>query len=288
VERAQQPWERRLHGRLRDIAGLASAEGVSSPALLVVGAAADPENRVPAGPTVLFTGLEPANFRALGDLIHWPALKVLPEPHAGRLVRTALGQLAGGAFDWAVFTSKSGARSFMSRAWAAGFDARALSGVRVVAAGRGTAELLAEHGIRADHVPDVEGSEGILAEMADCAGGRVLLVQGSHAPGGLAKGLAARGADVLRVSLHRVIPHPELGRTLPAHDVIYFTSPSGVRSYWAAYGARAFAARIWCIGGVTLDEVTRLGFQGEVVHADASDRETTTAAPARRDALARL
>jgi uroporphyrinogen III methyltransferase/synthase len=288
VERALQPWERRLHGPLNEIAGLAKAEGISSPAVLVVGQGADPRQRIASGPTVLFTGLEPSNFRALGDLIHWPALQVLPEPGAAPGLRKAVSDLAAGRFDWAVFTSRSGARSFMSRVWAEGLDARILGGVRVVAAGRGTAELLSEHGIRADGIPRLEGSEGILGELPESRVGRVLLIQGSHAPHGLPGGLRARGGRVHRVSLHRVIPHPELGRKLPAHDVVYFTSPSGVRAYHRAYGPQAFRKPVWCIGDVTLREAEKLGHKGKVVRADASDREATTAAVEQRDALARL
>ncbi|MFW6107969.1 MAG: uroporphyrinogen-III synthase, partial [bacterium] len=102
-------------------------------------------------------------------------------------------------------------------------------------------------------------------------GERVLLVQGTHAPGWLCDELDRRGADVTRLSLHRVQPNPELGRPPPEHDVIYFTSPSGARAWHGAYGDEGFGAETWCIGEVTRKQLTELGFDGKVVSPHVPD-----------------
>jgi len=81
IERATLPWERRVQGTLATIAELAKADGVQAPALLLVGPVA---HKTEKRCTLLYTGLDPSNFRSLGDLIHWPALRVVPDSAVGR------------------------------------------------------------------------------------------------------------------------------------------------------------------------------------------------------------
>ena len=64
--------------------------------------------------------------------------------------------------------------------------------------------------------------------MGNVSNQAILAVEGSHPPRRLYGRLTDEGASISRLALHRVIPHRELGRPLPAHDVIYFVSPGGV------------------------------------------------------------
>ncbi len=113
----------------------------------------------------------------------------------------------------------------------------------------------------------------MLSAMDHLASASVLLVQGANAPETLTDALGLRGARVTRLALHSVIPHPELGRPLPMHDVIYFTSPSGVRAWWDAYGDVASGRDVWCIGTVTLAQLEKLGVQAKVVSPHVSQDE---------------
>jgi uroporphyrinogen III methyltransferase/synthase len=277
IERAAQPWERRAHGELAGIAEAAVAAHVGPPAVLVVGEGARSDGATQR-PRVLFTGLDPTNFRHLGDLLHWPALRVAPDPDGARALPAAAARLAEGAFSRIVFTSKVGVASFFEALAGRGMDARALAGARIVAAGAGTALRLRAFGIGADAVPTAAGARGILEVLGDVAGREVLLVQGTHAPGGLEREIVRRGGRVTRLALHKVEPHPGLGRPLPEHEVAYFVSPSGVRAYCGAYGPEAFRRDVWCIGEVTLTEVRKFGFNGKVV--DPHDVSQHTHAPA--------
>ncbi|MFW6107869.1 MAG: uroporphyrinogen-III C-methyltransferase, partial [bacterium] len=176
IERATLPWERRVSGPLDRVAGLAEQRGVRSPAMLLVGAVAEQADR---RPTILYTGLDPANFRALGDIIHWPALCVVRDDEAAAELPAALDGLRERAFDTVVFTSRVGVRSFFRELAAAGLDARSLDGTTVVTAGTGTDRTLREFGVAADIVPDDAGSRGIVRGLAEGPGERVLLVQGT-------------------------------------------------------------------------------------------------------------
>ena len=265
VERATQPWERRASARLSSIVSVAREAGISSPAVLVVGVAADLPRNGSRRPRILFTGLEPANFRMLGDLIHWPALQLTADPKGRERLPGVLQALRERRLEAVIFTSRSGARSFLAALDDAGLDARALAGARVVAAGAGTAAELREGGIRADAIPREGGSHGIIDVLGKSSGSEALLVQGSHAPGDLVAALGACGWRITRLSLHRVVPHPDLGRPLPEHDIVYFVSPSAVRAFQAAYGQDGFLAEIWCIGEVTRQALASLKKDGKVV-----------------------
>ncbi len=264
VERGEMPWERRVLGELQQMPRLARQHGISSPALLVVGQAAEPRGGLRNGPIVLFTGLDPTRFRRLGRLLHWPALRVQPTGTSPHAVVAAIEELREPETDWLVLTSPTGAESFFRALRAAGRDARAVAGCRVATAGRGTAAVALRCGIAPDLVPAEAGSAGLLAELpARCD--RLVVVQGQQAGPRLQEGLERRAESLERLALHTVAPHEELGRPLPQHDVIYFTSGSGVRAYLQVYGAQAFQAEVWCIGEPTLRAIREAGFDGKVV-----------------------
>jgi uroporphyrinogen III methyltransferase/synthase len=258
IERAGMPWEREAGGPLAGIAACARDVGIASPALLVVGRAAAVRVGGKDRPTVLFTGLDPANYRALGRILHWPALVIEPEADGIARAPGLIAELRAGRFQDVIFTSRIGVGAFFSVLAEAGGDARALAGCRVIAAGGGTAQRLRDFGLRADAAGEPGGSAGILAAMKDPQGRRALLVQGTHAPRGLEERLRAGGAEVARLALHRVAPNPALGRPLPEHDAILFMSPSGAKAYSDVYGPAAFRREVWCIGHVTASALAEL------------------------------
>jgi uroporphyrinogen III methyltransferase/synthase len=278
LERATMAWERRAEGSLQEIGKIAEDASIQAPAILVVGRAASRQYKCQSGPRILFTGLDPSNFRVLGEIMHWPAIQMVRDEAGYRILPKVIARLKRKEFDRVIFTSKAGVKSFFEAIEGDSLDARLLAGTTIVVAGAGTGLTLAEYGLRADAVASRPGSQGILLASGELSLARVLLVQGSHAPQGLEDSLKSRGAEVTRLALHRVVPHPELGRPLPEHDIIYFVSPSGVRSYWETYGEGAFKQEVWCIGEVTLAEVRKLGREGKVVSPYVSAYENAKAA----------
>ncbi len=268
IERASLPWERRLFSSLGEITEAAIAANISAPTVLVVGPAAARQPFHSSRPLVLFTGLDPSNFRTLGDILHWPALQVVRNEAGYQMLPQVIEGLRQHVFDWIIFTSRIGVDSFFSALAGLGCDSRLLAATRVAASGEGTAANLAEYGVRPDAVPMFGGSRGILEMLVHIK--NVLLIQGSHAPQNLEERLRERNAIVMRLSLHNVIPHNELGRPLPEHDAIYFVSPSGVRAYYHTYGAAAFEKEVWCIGETTRAEIIRLGGKAKVVDPHVS------------------
>lgn len=265
IERAAMPWERRARAMLRDIVRAAERENIAAPALLVVGAAVEAGGELAARPTVLYTGLNPGNFRSLGDVIHWPGISVVEDGSAARRTAEAVRGLGRRRFKWVVFTSPRSVQTFFRDLARRNLDARLLAGCRVAVAGHGTAHELAGRGLRADAVGEKPGGAGIASALGSANGESLLLVQGTHAPGSLMDALARLRWVVFRLGQHRVIAHPELGRPLPSHDVIYFASPSAVRAYWQTYGAGAFSREVWCIGDVTRQQLADISVEAKVV-----------------------
>ncbi len=265
VERATLPWERRITGPLAQMFALAQQEQIASPGILVVGPAAAFHPALSDKPRILFTGLDPSNFRILGDLIHWPALEVKRREAGYQLLPEVIRKLEEAIYHWTIFTNRLGVTSLLTALEASGWDGRIFSKTKIAVAGEGVAEKLAEWGLHADVTVARPGAGGILKALQWRPESSVLLVQGSHLPRGLAEGIQQRGCDVICLALDQVAPHPGLGRSLQGHDVIYFVSPAGVRAYRNAYGQGAFEKEIWCMGEETHAEIARDGHVAAIV-----------------------
>ncbi len=267
LERLSMPWQKQSGGTLEDIARLSKQEDIEAPAILVIGKAAGEDKILPRRPRILFTGLNPGNFRALGRILHWPAIRATKNESDCQKLPATVADLAEGIFSYTVFTSRTSVRMFFDEIANLRQDCRILSGTGVVACGAGTAGTLADFGINADIIPSGMGSDGIVSAVNGRKRGNVLLLQSATATEALAGRLAAKLGNITRLCLHKVVPHPELGKPLPPHDVIYFTCPSGARAFWKKYGNDAFDSEVWSIGEVTRKQLSEYGVISKVVGA---------------------
>ena len=267
IERGTLHWERRVESSLAQLADAARRARVASPACVLVGDAAVPLEATRHRPTVLFTGLDPTSFRDLGNLLHWPALELVPDRQSRLWFRRTLGENLAARFDGIVFTDKVGVAAFFEELDRRRLDARSLSGIRIAAVGL-AAGRLGEHGLRADMVFEANDTERIREWGEDLARGRALLVEGTHPSRRLRESLEMHGVEASHLTLNRVIPNRQLGRTLPDHDVIYFVSPSGVRAYASAHGVAAFCKEVWCLGEDTQRVLAEHGVGASIVAAD--------------------
>ena len=149
-----------VRGTLADIAELAA--DFPPPAVIVIGEAAAldmrPAHSLPlAGRSVGLTGTRRMNaklsrcLRRLGAET-FTACELVIEP------RPDIEPPTGGCV---AFTSPVGAEIYFGALAARGLDARALAGTRFAAVGRATAAALAEHGIRADLVPEGQSTAAL-------------------------------------------------------------------------------------------------------------------------------
>ena len=268
IERGTLAWERRVSCPLNRLADAAKNAAVSSPACLIVGSAATPLFAARQRPTILFTGLDPSNFRTLGNLIHWPALEVVPDQQSRHLLWQTFPSMLESRFDWIVFVDKLGVMSFFEELERQKLDARAMAGAKIATVGGMTTGRLGEHGLRSDLVLEAHATESTHGLRRQFAGKSFLIIEGTHLSQRLHGLLTGCNAQVNRLILNRVIPNRQLGRILPQHDVIYFVSPSGVSAYFSEYGHAAFQKEIWCLGHDTQSTLAEYGTKARIMVAD--------------------
>ena len=274
IERSTLPWERRAGGELREIADVAARLNIAPPAILLIGAVVDRASAFAGLPQILFAGTEnPAPYRQLGDILHWPALELVPLTDNSERIAGVLSQLATRHFQNVVFCGPAAARLFFQAVAEQGRDARVLAGIDVLAVGNGTAEQLAEHGIRADAVSRDEQEIVHVLPSRLRPRSRLLLIGEQEETENVQAALASLDKEIAitSVPLVKMRINPDLGRPLPQFDVVLFTDPREVRAYHDAYGADAFRHGVWCAGHSdthshsSQDELRRLGYDGEII-----------------------
>src|SRR5690606_12567984 len=93
-----------------------------------------------------------ARLAQLGaDPVEAPLIRIVPPLDNAPLERAAA---ATHTFDAIVFTSANAVAAFMQALLRDGRDIRAIAGPLLCAVGTATADRLAQHGVRADLVPD--------------------------------------------------------------------------------------------------------------------------------------
>jgi uroporphyrinogen III methyltransferase/synthase len=268
VERGTLPGQRTLLATLADVAERAAAVRIRAPAITLVGPVARLgeqlawlERRPLHGRTVAVTRARPqasalaARLRELGaTVIEAPAIRTQP-------LDAALPDLA--AFDLLCLTSPTGVHALFERLAARGRDARALAGPSIAAIGPGTARALAEHGVRADVVPERSVAEGLVEALAGVAIERVLIVRAREGRDVLPEALRERGATVEVLALYETVAEPldpETAAAAARADYVTFTSASTVRFFLAAVGALD-GPRIASIGPATSAALREAGLE---------------------------
>jgi uroporphyrinogen III methyltransferase / synthase len=282
------PQQRTVVATLRDVAERVRAAGLTSPAVIVVGKVVRMrdvigwfDRRPMFGRRILVprTRVQPSvladRLREQGaDVVEAPPLRVEPLED-GRLAAT-LGHLTH--YDWIVFTSAHAVEAFCTALAAAGGDARALAGVRLAAAGRGTAEALAGRFLQADVSTAAYLTDAVAAALLHrgVAGRRFLLVRPPDTHRALADRLAAAGAIVDDAPAYRTVADDHAARAAILADRIddvVFTASEAVHRFAAVLGDALHGldgARITCIGPRTAAAARDHGLRVDAVAPEAS------------------
>ncbi len=274
---------------LRDIVDRAQDAGIKPPGVIVVGDVVNLRERLRwfdtkplFGKRVLVTrsreqaSVLSGRLRELGaEPVEFPTIKIAPPQDFGPLDEAIEGL---SSYDWVIFTSANGVKSFMQRLLVRGRDVRALAGVKLAAIGPATAGELERLSLRVGYMPQRYVAEAIAEGIGDVAGARILLPRADLARPSLVQGLEAKGAVVDEVIAYRTLsrePSEEIKRILldGKIDIVTFTSSSTVRNLasaleaevgkgWQAALERAIIA---CIGPITAETAAELGIKVDVV-----------------------
>jgi uroporphyrinogen III methyltransferase/synthase len=315
VERGTMEGQRTVVATLSTLAETVEREGIGAPALIVVGPVVGRretlawlERRPLHGRRVLVTraraqasGLA-ARLRSLGaEVVELPAIRIEPRIESEEVRRT-IKRI--GEYALICVTSPNGAHLLFDALADAGLDARALGGgtkngqvekggagaagqppesTVIAAIGPGTARALAEHGVRADIVPERFVAEALVEALAqvEVEGKRVLVARAAEARDVLPDALRERGAEVDVVALYETVretPEPEAIEAAQAADYVTFTSSSTVSNLTEALGDRfPTAARLVSIGPITSEAIRAAGLE-VAVEAERHDIDGLIAA----------
>ncbi len=294
VQDGTRPTQRTAVGTLATIVDDVAAQGIGSPAVVVVGDVVRLRAEIrwfDTGPlfgkSVLVTraGHQSDAFaRALLARGATPILAptiAIERPDDADATQRAVQELAG--YAWLVFTSQNGVDIFFEQLEARGADARAIGGAKVAAIGDQTAARLCERGVRADLVPPAFVGEELAASLIDRSrpGDRILIVQAQDAREVLSQTLERAGRGVTAIAAYKTTlaaPDPSFAQHVAHADVLTFTSASTVKGFSALLGGNAAAAAaagskcVACIGPITAEAARAAG-----LHVDVTARTHTMA-----------
>jgi len=222
ISRGTWPQQRTVCGSLNDIAMLVRQADLHAPSLIIIGECVRLrdslqwfEQRPLFGQRIGITrpegqldGVVDQVLELGGDPVLLPTIAILP-PADWAAVDRVIKNLE--TYDWIVFTSVNGVRSFLGRLWEQGGDARRLSRAKIAVIGSGTAAALAEFHLHEDLVPDSFRAEA-LAEVLKphVAGRRVLWARASRGRDVLPRELRGAGAILEELVVYQNVDVPEL------------------------------------------------------------------------------
>lgn len=276
VEHGTTAMQRRLNATLEELPEAAARMAIHSPAVIVVGQVCTLAkdfcwfDQLPLkGKRCLVTrpkeraGTLTGKLRRLGaEVTEFPCIEtvpILPNPS----LEEALSGLE--QYEWLCLTSPAGVRYLWEALERMGKDARRLGPVKLAAIGSGTAAALAEHGLRADFVPETYDAAHLGAGLSQIARGKVLILRAEIGSQALTQALECGKIEYTDCPTYRTIydnPNSaQLRERIEAgdYDYVTFTSASTVKGFVAAVGSDADFRHITglCIGEQTAAEARR-------------------------------
>lgn len=276
---------------LADIDDKCRHAGIEPPAIIVIGQAADSDDKLDwftqkplFGKTIVATRDTEGNadFAAKiiergGNPFEYPTIKIKPLTESNEFLR-ALTKFS--EYDWIIFTSVNGVRIFFDAMDKLGKDVRVFGSAKITAIGDRTASKLNEFGIKADFVPTKFTSEQLgmqLLKVTNVQDKKILLLRSHLATDDLVGLLTDAGAWVDNIALYTtvaakgdsagLVENIEKGRI----DWLTFASPSSVDSFFEQIDVRIVQkgrVRVASIGPVTSGRLKELGVNVDIEAAE--------------------
>ncbi len=295
VERASHRSQDTLVGELGTIAQQAVGK-IRPPAVIIVGQVVNLRQRLrwfDRSDSLPLLGLRVLNTRPLEQVrdlsrrlmalgaepVELPTTQVMPVSDFAPLDR-AIDRLvqppeSGPYWPWIVFSSVNSVTFFLERLLTLGHDVRHLAGVKLVALGQATVDMLRKYGLAADVVPTEALSREVAAGLERVNGHRVLLPRSDVASASLPQALRAQGALVEEVTVYTVQPvEPDpfvIADLLEGGvDTAIFLSPSVLSGLAAMLDGHSLAKvlsplTVACIGPVTANAARARNIRVDVV-----------------------
>ena len=269
--------QKTLVGSLGDIAQRIKKEVVKPPSIIVVGEVVNLrkelnwfEERPLLGKKIVVTRARAqasdflAGLTELGaECIEFPTIEIIP-PRTWKEMDQSI--LSLDLYQWLLFTSVNGVKSFFERLEALGKDVRELRGIKIGAIGPKTAQAVRDKGINPDLVPAEYRAEAVVEafKTQELERVRILLPRAAEAREVLPEQLTKMGAVVDVVEAYRTVrPDREKNDLVDMFekgeiDMVTFTSSSTVKNFMEMFedqgelfkkGLKGVA--VACIGPIT-------------------------------------
>ena len=284
------PTQKVVKAALVDIDGKCKDANIEPPAIVVIGAAANSDQKLNwfmkkplFGKNIVLTRDAAGNVEFAervmcrgGNPLQFPTMTIKPLTQTNEYLQalTALSQ-----YDWVLFTSANGVTIFFESLRDLGKDARVLGSAKVAAIGEQTAARLADFGIRADFVPGEFTSKELalqLAGFANLKNKKVLLLRSEIASDELVELLQKSGAAVESVPIYTAVKTEgktdwllEKMRNNQVHWLT-FASPSSAKMFFEQLPPRVVnssGVQVASIGPVTSEQLQQLGVRVDVTAA---------------------
>lgn len=256
-------------------------QGIETPAIIVVGrvcALADEfgwyEKLPLMGWKILVTRPKNRSSRTVellrekgAEVLELPSIRTETLKDQSRL-REALNRITD--FQWAVFTSPTGAEVFFEELKKYRMDIRSLVGLRLAAIGQGTRKVLEERGLLVDLMPEVYDGDSLgEALAAELKGGeKILIPRAQRGNENLVRILEAAGGNVEDIPTYEMVYEEggliDLKKEIAENsiDCVVFTSASTVKGFVEnTKGADYTGLTAACIGKQTKAAADNFGMK---------------------------
>lgn len=259
--------EKIVSGRLMDIKQKVEEQNLEPPVLIVVGEVVQFWRQKPlTREKFLYTGTNPERYRSLGQVVHFPMIKI-SEAHLGT---TAIEKLVSSLDEYHIilFTSRFGVKYFFEFLQEQGYPLADLKIKDFIVIGKATAQALQEYDFEPVIISTVETGQGLLdaiREKYDVRSKKVLFPRSNWPNPFLEKGLTKLGAKIELLPVYENTK-PDY-RELPKKGIsnIIFTSPSTVINFLKDYDRIPDNWRIFSRGPLTTQALKEAGYQAEVL-----------------------
>jgi uroporphyrinogen III methyltransferase/synthase len=177
------------------------------------------------------------------------------------------------SYDWVIFTSVNGVRSFTQRLKDKGSGVDALVGKKICAIGPRTQGELEKLGLNVTFMPTEYRAEGVIEGLKarGIKGQKILIPRAKGARKILPKSLREAGAEVDEVEVYQAIKPSKSNESLTAIlkkgiDVVAFTSSSTVRNFMELLSDKSAlnGVKVAVIGPITAETVKNYGLEPHI------------------------
>lgn len=275
--------QRIVRGKLAQISEIAKADGISSPAVIVIGETAEfdlcsHEKNILDGISVTLTGTKKFAYKLAEKLTEYGAnvkyenlFDVVSYENDEKVLEILAGIFS---YTMVVLTSQNGAEIFFRILKKLHIDLRKLSGIRFAVIGDATAKILEENGIFADIMPEKFTSQFLAEEIIKNkkSNEKILLLRAQKASDVLNNILLENKIDFKEIKIYDVKNKIKNDPKIINTNFIVFGSSFGVADFYEhAYTISENTTAV-CIGETAAAELKKLyGISAEIPQTQNAD-----------------